>query len=362
MIEPIRIASFPPVEPSDDNPYQRLLYEHLGVHGFELVSGARFRLRWLWRARRDVEWLHFHWPEGYYQQPEAPRALRLPITFAFLAAFSLQLRAARLLGYRIAWTIHQVLPHETVSRALARRAARSLARVASVLIAHDRPTADRARAELGETAGEIAVIPHGSYVGVYPAGRSRDAVRAELGIAPAAFAFLAFGYVRAYKDVDVLLEEFASADLSAACLVIAGSVKDEQIAERARRAALAHPAIKLLLGFVPNDRVAELFAACDVSVCARADGGTSGSIVLALSFGTPVVAARLAGYEELVRGGEAGWLFEPGESRSLRAALQRAAAERTSLGAKRQAALAQAASLSWAEAASRTAELLSKAT
>lgn len=206
-----RIVSFPPVEPTDDNPYQRLLYEHLQAHGFELVSSGRYRLGWLWRARRDVGWLHFHWPEGYYQRFDMPGPLRIPLTFASFAAFVLQLHAARLLGYRIAWTIHQVSPHETVSRTVARLAARSLGRASNVLIAHDRATADQARAVLGDRTREIAIIPHGSYVSVYQPGRSRESVRSELDIEPAAFVFLTFGYVRGYKDFDLLLEAFASA-------------------------------------------------------------------------------------------------------------------------------------------------------
>jgi glycosyltransferase involved in cell wall biosynthesis len=358
---PQRILSLPPVEPTDDNPYQRLLYEHLEPHGFRLAGAGRFRLGWLWRSRRDVGWLHFHWPEAYYQDLEAPVALRLPVALVLVVSFSAQLRLARLLGYRIAWTIHQVLPHEMVSRVLALRAARSLARASSVLIAHDRPTADRARAELGGSAREIAIVPHGSYIGVYPPGRSRDDVRAELGISPEAFVFLSFGYLRAYKEVDFLLREFAAADLTDACLVIAGSAKDAEVAEHTRRAALADPAVKALVGFVPNDRVAELFGACDAAVCARIDGGTSGSIVLALSLGTPVVAARLAGYEQLVGSDAAGWLFEPGEGKSLRAALKRAAADRAALGFKRQAALARAAALDWTEIGRSTAELFARA-
>ena len=38
------IASFPPVLKS--NPYQRLLYEHLAAHGFQLADGAQFELGW----------------------------------------------------------------------------------------------------------------------------------------------------------------------------------------------------------------------------------------------------------------------------------------------------------------------------
>src|SRR5690349_3661077 len=58
------IASLPP--PIATNPYQRLLYEQLARHGLELEPVERLRVTWLWRSRRRVGRLHFHWPQSYY--------------------------------------------------------------------------------------------------------------------------------------------------------------------------------------------------------------------------------------------------------------------------------------------------------
>src|SRR5207302_523111 len=84
-----------------------------------------------------------------------------------------RLAAARVLGYRIVWTIHQVYPHERVGRRLERAGVRVLARASSALIAHDLTTQERARAELGGRAADVRIVPHGTYSGVYRAGRSR---------------------------------------------------------------------------------------------------------------------------------------------------------------------------------------------
>jgi len=78
--------------------------------------------------------------------------------------------------------------------------------------------------------------------------------------------------------------------------------------------------IRFLPRFVRDERVANFFAAADVAVVPRRDGGTSGSLILALSFGVPVVAADRATYRELMADGEAGWLFEPGDPGRSRAA------------------------------------------
>jgi beta-1,4-mannosyltransferase len=342
------------------NPYQQLLYRALGEHGFAVVPEPAFALHWLVRARRKVGYLHFHWPQPFWRHEKGPRRLRPPLSFVKLGLFAGRLAAARVLGYRVAWTVHQVLPHEVESERLDRLGARALAALSNVLIAHDGGTLESVRRELGPRSARTAtIVPHGSYIGVYPEGRAREAVRASLGVPPEAFLFLCFGDLRDYKDVDRLLAAFSTADLADAALVVAGTVCSEAQGAAVHRHAVSDPRVKPVLRFVPDDLVAELFGAADAAVVARSDGGTSGSLILALSMGVPVVAARLPVYEELLGGGTAGWLFEPESTDSLRAALEVAAAagveERRRKG---EAALAEAEGLRWPEIGARTAALL----
>jgi len=129
-----------------------------------------------------------------------------------------------------------------------------------------------------------------------------------------------------------------------------------------RAAATADPRVVERLGFVADDRVAELFAACDAALCSRGDGGTSGSLILALSLGLPVVAARRPAYEELLGGEAAGWLFEPGDQAALARTLERAAREdRAVLAAKQEAVREQVGRLRWDEIGARTSALLREA-
>ena len=162
-------------------------------------------------ARSSVGFLHFHWPESLYRYGRGPARLRPLLSRVKLALFAARLAAARLLGYRIVWTIHQLYPHESVDRALERRGARFLARASDLLIAHDHWTAAQARVRSSRFAGrKIAVVPHGSYIGAYPEGRPRSEVRSELGLPQDSFVFLCFGELRAYKDVELLLAAFSS--------------------------------------------------------------------------------------------------------------------------------------------------------
>jgi len=202
------------------------------------------------------------------------------------------------------------------------------------------------------------VVPHGNYIGAYPRGRDRAAVRAELGLPEDAVAFLCFGDLRGYKDLDLLLGAFREADLPDAALVVAGASRDERVSAGLRAAAESDPRVRALVGFVPDERVAELYGACDVAVIARGDGGTSGALVLALSLGVPVVAADAPAYRDLTGEGAAGWHFRPGDRAALAGALRRAAAERDQIAARGRAAAECARRLDRGPIAARTAELI----
>jgi beta-1,4-mannosyltransferase len=348
-----RIARFPPTP--DVNPYQRLLYSHLAEHGFELDESAAFTLSWLWRGRGRGTCLHFHWRIDRLYRPSG---LRSRVGLALLAV---RLLGARLLGYRLAWTIHQPFPHDLDGNRIDRAAAKLLARACDVLLAHDDNHVHAARAALGRSAERVDVVPHGSYVGFYRRGRARAAVRQELGIPAGAFTFLCFGTLRGYKRLDLVLEAFLSLRDPVVRLIVAGDAEDEGVASAVTAAAGRDGRIVPLLGRVPDDSVTELFQACDTAVLARTDGWTSGSLILALSQGLPVIAAGMPAYRALVDGGRAGWLFEPGDARSLRTTLEQAASDPARARRLGEAALASANSLRWSRTAELTARCLRRA-
>ena len=350
------VTSFPPA--ITQNPYQRLLYSHLADLGFPLETAERLDVGWLVGARRDVAALHFHWPQAYYRHQGR---CAFVATWIKLALFAARLLAARLLRYRVLWTVHQVYPHERGGRGTDRTAAVLLSYAAHALLVHDDCTAERVGAELPWAARKVALVPHGSYAGVYPAGRSRSEVRRELGLTDTAIVFLAFGHVRGYKDLDVLLDGFAAAGSAEIALVVAGLPLDGPSAQLVSERARSDPRIKPLLGFIPDEDVAELFGAADAAVVSRGDGGTSGALILALSLGTPAVVADVPGYLDLIRHGAAGWSFAAGDPQALGHVLDAAVADAYEFAAKRDAAQSAASRHSWPDAARRTAGLIARA-
>jgi glycosyltransferase involved in cell wall biosynthesis len=227
-----------------------------------------------------------------------------------------------------------------------------------VLLANDRETADRARAELGRAAEGIEVVPHPSYLGAYLPGRPRRQVRAELGIADDAFVFMVFGLVASYKRIDDVLAAFRAADLDDAVLIVAGPSHDELSATAIRTAAEVDRRIKPLLEYIPAERVAELFGAVDAAIAPRQDGGTSGALVLALSMGVPVVAADVRTYTDVTDGETASFLYTPWDQASMARALRAAAADPADARARGEAGRALVSDATWERLAARVASLL----
>jgi beta-1,4-mannosyltransferase len=360
---PMRLAAFPR---SDKNPYLRLLYGALSQSGIHAVAEPRLGAGWLWQQRTAVTFLHFHWDKFYAENTSEDPRWRGLRSWVKLIRFALLLGMSRALGYRILWTVHEVVPHESRSRRRDLLAAKLLARASHAVMAHDDATRSRAKELLGMNGREVTVIPHGSYVGVYPHGRSRAAVRREWGLGKRDLVFVAFGNLRSYKRLELLLDAFSMLDEPEVALVIAGEFLwrfrqpewEQRVTARLEAAAQRDPRIRYRVERVPDHGVAELHAACDIAVMARSDGWTSGSMILALSHGLPVVAARQPAYEELLNGDAAGWLYEPGCASSLAQALSAAARARDRVPDKAREARRRAQELSWDEVAARTAAVM----
>ena len=110
---------------------------------------------------------------------------------------------------------------------------------------------------------------------------------------PAEARVVAFvGWVRPYKGVTELLEAFAAVTDQEARLVIAGRAVDEAYADRVSVLAAADPRVRLDLGFVPDDELQVYLRAADVVATPFLEIFTSGSVLLAMSFGRAVIAPR----------------------------------------------------------------------
>ena len=351
------------VYPRESNPYQPLLYAALtdetARYRIVDIRAPRGTLRVLLHPfaaassliahattdRRRI--LHIHWMYAF-RLPGNPAvasraAFASSMTFLFLA---------KLLRYRIVWTVHNVLPHEAItSNDLAVR--RRLARIADAVIVHSTSTVP-ALAAAGIPVTDATIIPHPSYIGRYPSGGTRADSRASLKVPADAAVCLFFGRIEPYKNVPALISAFtlaASANRDA-FLVIAGACKDPTLKAQLTTMLSSVDRATSALRRISDDELGSFFAAADVVACPFLDVTTSGSAMLALSFGVPIVAPRIGGLADLPD--DVGFFYEPTEPDGLSRALAHALSSPDDVAKAASAAHDYAASMTWARAAAAT--------
>jgi glycosyltransferase involved in cell wall biosynthesis len=167
---------------------------------------------------------------------------------------------------------------------------------------------------------QIVYIPNG--VGSMAPGKSRESMRASLGIPANAKVIGAVGRLHASKGHDVLVAAFArlAAEMPDAYLAIAGDGGlrgrlEQQIADL-RLAGRAH-----LLGV--RDDIPDLLGAMDIFAHPSRWEGMPNALMEAMAAGLPVVASSVDGIKTLIRDNETGILVKSGAIGDLAAQLRR---------------------------------------
>lgn len=343
------------VFPRETNPYQDLLYgemRRLGVTATyvgELTSIHTLNLLLMpfeVAARRmaGARVLHVHWVFTFV----FPGARRFAVLrWVAQLWFLVLLRICRMIGVHLVWTAHNVLPHEQVfgDDISARRA---LVEASDLVLAHSQSSLDELAA-LGAVVRRSAIIRHG------PFGSRRCA---ELSRTPGSCGgprrFLFFGFVREYKGVDDLLAAFAALPEDvAAHLTVAGRCDDPSLLSRLRELARGGGAnVDLRFEHVPADEVSQLLSAADVVVLPFRRGTTSGSAMLALAHGRPLIVPNLTAFADIP---DRAVLRYDGGVTALAAALVRLArADNDTLASMSAAARGYAFQTTWQDIAERT--------
>lgn len=308
------------------NPYQVLLKRELNALGLRVIGNPPLSLLRILLGRDGLDVVHVHWPHGLYKTTgQFSHALAALVLY-------------RLRRNNIVWTVHELEAYETKNprrddwfRAVVMRLARRL-------IVHGEAT----RRELvtrHECRQPIDVALHPSYVGWYRDEVSALQARSRLGLPADARVFLYFGYIKPYKGVEDLLQAFRALEDTRAVLMVAGRPLDSAIESSVRTMAAADPRVRTVLGYVPDDDVQLYFRAADVVVLPFRRTQTSGSLMLAMSFGRAIVAPAIATLPEYIDADSA-IFFDPEDPQALAAALRQAAAadtERLGASARRRA-------------------------
>lgn len=304
---------FLPANPNGENPYIKLLSESLQRVGIGVFYSWIFpKALWLVFHKSKINIIHIHWPSYLYRL----NGLTYPRILIVLARFFL----AKLLGYKIVWTAHNLMPHETNKPWLDRLFRKILIRYGNGVIFHCQEAYHQITAAFGHSRVN-AIIPHGNYDGCYPPLIKQYEARTRLNIPHNYFVFLYFGNIRNYKGVGKLISEFKRIRDPNTVLIIAGKAVNEE-KDKISSCCEGDKNIHLFLEHIKDDKVPILMSAADVVVAPYEATLTSGVAHLALTFGRPLIAPRLGCLPELIQP-EYGILYDTEIENGLFAAMSK---------------------------------------
>lgn len=159
----------------------------------------------------------------------------------------------------------------------------------------------------------------------YEIDHSRSTIREGLGFSESDFIILCMGIVQERKSQLALVHEFSKVakNYPHARLVIVGN-RPSPYGDAIIRAVkdLGIDSAVRILDVDPNTY--RWFRSADVLISASDVESLPRSILEAMTFGVPVLAADVFGVSEVVTDGETGWLFEARNARDLRSGITRA--------------------------------------
>lgn len=268
-------------------------------------------LKWLrWDARLQV--LHVHWDERLTGRKTIDeQAQQADVVIRDLEAL---LRR----GVKLVFTAHNATPHEGGDVAAFERVRRFLVAHATLLHVHSDAGKRLLVERFGADPAKVVIIQHPSYVGIHAPAKDLSATQKRK--------FLSIGSIRKYKGHDAMIQGFAAMTRHAEVggLTIRGASSRGLSIDTAPLDGRIEVTSDLTP--VPDHAMAEVFAEHDFVVMSYTASLTSGVAMLAMTFGTPVIAPDLGGIREMLGAELDMFLFTPNDPEAMGQALDRAVA------------------------------------
>ena len=317
-----RLIGHKPVDiifwPAYPNPYQTLFYglpSKLYTTREGTIDHALQRIE---SAHSDCTIVfHLHWLNTLINSNDTPDRAR-----SIVDSFVGKLRRFRMNGGFIAWTIHNILSHDTPHSELEIELCQQLTSLSNLIVVHGNAALEETRSYYSIPSDKTLVIPHGSYVDIYRNQISGEQARNQLGIKDFDCVFLVFGLIRPYKGIVDLIQAVAAKPelYNHVHLVIAGRplgvTEQELLAKSDGRVR-----ISFHLRHIADNEVEVFMQASDWIVLPYRKVLTSGSALLAMSFGKPLIAPRIGLLPELIEDRTHGILYWPPSITCLQSAL-----------------------------------------
>jgi glycosyltransferase involved in cell wall biosynthesis len=296
----IKVIAFP----FRDSAYTDEFYTAVSGHG-AVVERGDWSARWLMRNVHAGDVVHIHWPSHLYNLDDTSI-----ISIREFAKFILLLIMIKWQKGRICWTAHNLFPHQRSSPAIVDTVARRLLiRLSFAVFVHGSGAERELVSTFPSARKKCVSIPHGNWIAKYGEPISRSQARRSLAIPDNVFVYLVFGQMKPYKNLLTLIKAFRKCCIpSQAILVLAGRFSDPQYRSAVLEAAKGADSVRVIDEFIADHDVATYLSASDAFCIPYREILTSGSAMLALGFGIPVLSI-CRGFLQDVVGESAGVLM-----------------------------------------------------
>ncbi|MBS4027062.1 MAG: glycosyltransferase [Ignavibacteriales bacterium] len=164
-------------------------------------------------------------------------------------------------------------------------------------------------------------IPHPVYE-IFGESIPQSEARKKIGITETENVILFFGYVRAYKGLDVLLHTMKNVENITALIVGEFYDNEKQYRSLAKELNVENK-VRFFSEYIANDEVKNYFSACDAVVLPYKTATQSGIAQIAFNFDKPVITTNVGGLAEIVPDGKAGFVVEPNNPEQLATAISK---------------------------------------
>jgi beta-1,4-mannosyltransferase len=296
------------------NPYQSCLAKGLCRVGYTVNMINKLNIFDILKFNPMV--FHLHW----VSHNASGRNMILASIRLISVVFKIIL--VKMFGIRIVWTVHNLTSHEAKYPYLELLLGKTLAYISDAVIVHTKYAKKIIINEYKiNKESKIHVIPHAGYQDDYVNTVNKIDAREHLGIEKNKFVCLYFGQVRDYKGIDKLIDVFKIIEDNKVLLIMAGKPANNETKLAVEHKTINLPNIRLFLEYIKDNDVQYFMNAADVVILPFNKILTSGSLMLAMSFGKAVITPRIGAVTDVI--GENGAIYFDGSTFGLKNAVLR---------------------------------------
>lgn len=348
------------IYPKDSNPYQGLLYGHMGQQivatylsgqtTSQTLNNLLLPFQIIYFRLRGYNIFHLHWAYPFIFPGSSYLA-----KFASTIYFQSILRFIKFCGFKIIWTVHNVLPHEPIFIDDI-KARIYLSNIVDTKIIHSNVTKIEMK-KYGLNTDNCVTIPIGNYQEIYPNTITKLQARKLFKISSTDFVFVFLSRIEPYKGIEKLLELFKQHKYPHTKLIIAGKCSDHKLKSYLQKYKKENNII-IVDNYIPVDEVQNYFNCADAGIFPFENITTSSGVLMSLSFGKSIIAPRIGNLIDLPK--DVGIFYELTDKNGLHNSIKYAINNKSTIEKLNQKALNYTNTLSWNNISDKTIFLYKK--